>query len=218
MPKVLLIEDDRELGGQITTTLEGAGFEVTWWTEGKVPDPEGLDLVIVDLMLPGMYGLDILKALRAESDLPVLVLSARTDTSDKIRALKLGADDYLTKPFWPDELVERAKARLRRPFLARSEELEVGPLKVHLDDHRVTLHGRPLDLTPTERALLTALARRRGAAVTRGALVDALDAQHDGAERNLDVHISRLRKKLGDPALVETVWGVGYRLAVKSPA
>ena len=128
--RVLLIEDDRELGAQIVATLHKAGFGVTWWTEGRVPDPTGIDLVIVDLMLPGMYGLDILKALRAQSDTPALVLSARNDTTDKIRALKLGADDYMTKPFWPEELVERVKARLRRPTLARSDVIEVGPLRI----------------------------------------------------------------------------------------
>lgn len=99
LPRALLIEDDEELGEQIVPTLGKEGFEVTWWTEGRVPEPSSLDLLIVDLMLPGMYGMDILAELRAKSDVPVLVLSARSDTMDKVRALELGADDYVTKPF-----------------------------------------------------------------------------------------------------------------------
>lgn len=216
--RVLLIEDDRELGAQIVATLHKAGFGVTWWTEGRVPDPATIDLLIVDLMLPGMYGLDILKALRATSDTPALVLSARNDTSDKIRALKLGADDYMTKPFWPEELVERVRARLRRPTLARNDVIEVGPLRIGLAERQVWVGERTVELTRAEFELLATLARRPGAAVTRAALVDAaIDADRDGAERTLDVHVSRLRKKLGDAGMIQTVWGVGYRLAGNAP-
>ncbi len=139
--RVLLIEDDRELGAQIVATLHKAGFGVTWWTEGRVPDPASIDLLIVDLMLPGMYGLDILKALRATSDTPALVLSARNDTSDKIRALKLGAADSMTTPFWPEELVERVRARLRRPTLARNDVIEVGPLRIGLAERHCSFQG-----------------------------------------------------------------------------
>ncbi|MBP6631004.1 MAG: response regulator transcription factor [Kofleriaceae bacterium] len=212
--RVLLIEDDRELGGQIVTTLTRAGFAVTWWKEGRVPDPEQLDLMIVDLMLPGIYGLEILRAVRETSDVPVLVLSARNDTTTKVRSLKLGADDYMTKPFWPEELVERVRARLRRPLLARTEFLELGPIRISLSERVVTVAGAAVELTRAEFELLSTLARRRGAAVTRAALVEAaLDADRDNAERTLDVHMSRLRKKLGDPNLIQTVWGIGYRLA-----
>ncbi|MBK9035847.1 MAG: response regulator transcription factor [Myxococcales bacterium] len=217
--RVLLIEDDRELGAQIVATLQRAGLGVTWWTEGRVPDPAEIDLLIVDLMLPGVYGLDILKALRARSDTPALVLSARNDTNDKIRALKLGADDYMTKPFWPEELVERVRARLRRPTLARSDVIEVGDLRIGVAERQAWVADRAIELTRAEFDLLAALARRPGAAVTRAALVDAaLDAERDGAERTLDVHVSRLRKKLGDAGLIQTVWGVGYRLATSAPA
>lgn len=214
--RILLIEDDRALGAQIVLTLSREGFQVAWWTEGKIPDPASLDLLIVDLMLPGLYGLDILKALRAHSEVPVLVLSARADTSDKVRALQLGADDYMTKPFWPGELVERVRARLRRPVLVRDNVIEAGEVRIDLGDHRVLRAGQPVDLSRTEVVLLIALARRRGAAVTRAALSAAVqEAPQEGAERNLDVYISRLRKKLGDASLIETVWGVGYRLVAK---
>jgi DNA-binding response OmpR family regulator len=211
--RILLIEDDPALGQQIVTLLRAQGHAVTWWTSGKVPAPGELDLLIVDLMLPGQHGLDILKQLRAQSDLPVLVLSARSDTTTKVRALKLGADDYVTKPFWPEELVERVRARLRRPTMSTGDAIVVGDLRLHLAERAVTRAGAPVALTRTEFELLLVLARRPGAAVQRGTLVEAaLDADRDAAERTLDVHMSRLRKKLGKPSPVQTVWGIGYRL------
>jgi len=215
--RILLIEDDQELGGQILAQLRRAGFDPTWWRAGKrilpgdVPD---VALVILDIMLPGVYGLDVLKDLRAVSEVPVLVLSARNDTSDKVRALKLGADDYMTKPFWPEELVERVRARLRRPALQREGALEQGGLRIEFATRAVTVQGRPVELTRVEFDILAALARRPGAAITRRWLAEnVLDPSRDGGERTLDVHVSRLRKKLGVGPFVETVWGIGYRLA-----
>jgi two-component system response regulator MtrA len=214
--RILLIEDDRELGAQIIEHLRGAGFDPIWWTEGRwiVPGAQPkIALVILDLMLPGTYGMDILADLRATAETPVLVLSARNDTVDKVRALKLGADDYMTKPFWPEELVERVRARLRRPTLQRGAALEVGPLRVDLERREVEVHGRLVELTRVEFDLLAELAQRPGAAITRQWLVDrVLHPDRDGNERTLDVHVSRLRKKLGVGTLVETVWGIGYRL------
>jgi DNA-binding response OmpR family regulator len=215
--RVLLIEDDAELGGQVVDRLRRAGYEVTWWREGVHVDPTAVPdvaLVILDLMLPGTYGMDILKDLRASSEVPVLVLSARNDTADKVRALKLGADDYMTKPFWPDELLERVKARLRRPVLQRDDALEVGPLRIDLARREVKVDGKPVELTRVELDFLAALAKRPGVAITRAWLVEhVLDPDRDGNERTLDVHVSRLRKKLGPGTYVETVWGIGYRLA-----
>jgi two-component system response regulator MtrA len=156
----------------------------------------------------------MLKELREFSDVPVLVLSARTDSSDKVRALQLGADDYLTKPFWPAELAERVKARLRRPIMQRSDSLELGELRIDLAEHRVRCRGQAIELTRVEFEVLAALARRAGSAVTRKWLVEhALDSERGGNERTLDAHVSRLRKKLGDAVTIETVWGIGYRLA-----
>jgi DNA-binding response OmpR family regulator len=164
-------------------------------------------------MLPGAYGMDILKELRAFSEVPVLILSARNDSADKVRALKLGADDYLTKPFWPEELVERVRARLRRPTMQRDGGLEAGPVRIDLADRAVSVGGTRIELTRVEFDLLVALARRTEAAVTRRWLVEnVLDPDRDGTERTLDVHVSRLRKKLGHDNLIETVWGIGYRL------
>jgi DNA-binding response OmpR family regulator len=214
--QVLLIEDDRALGAQIVEHLRRDGSNVLWWQRGELIAPDlakQLNLVVLDLMLPGRYGLDVLKALRTVSDVPVLVLSARNDKEDKVRALKLGADDYLTKPFWPEELMARVTARLRRPVIQNPDLLKAGPLEMHLGEQRVLLSGSAVDLTPLEAGLLTALMKRPGSAVTRRWLVEnLLESERAGAERTLDVHVSRLRKKLGQEGLIETVWGIGYRL------
>ncbi len=216
---MLVIEDDAALGGQLVAQLERAGFVVRWLRDGDAArgaDLDGLSLVVLDLMLPGVYGLDLLRLFRARSDVPVLVLTARNETADKVRALELGADDYVTKPFWPEELVARVQARLRRPTMTRGDRLRVGALDLDLGAHLASHAGVPLDLTPTELQLLVALARRPGAAVTRRALADA--ALDLGGERTLDVHVSRLRRKLpeGAPRIV-TVWGIGYRLEAGTP-
>ena len=178
-------------------------------------DPDDYRVIVLDLMLPGTYGMDLLKRYRAKSEVPVLILSARDDTADKIRALKLGADDYVTKPFFPEELVARIHACLRRPNLVGMERLVVGPIQVDLGRREVSTSDGTLSLTPVEFEILALLARRKGAAVTRDALVDAaLDPAHEASRRTLDVHISRLRNKLGsDAAQLETVWGIGYRLS-----
>lgn len=220
--RLLIIEDDLELGAQIADRLRKTGFEAIWWTESQPTLSSTLakvDLVVLDLMLPRTHGLDILKAVRVESDVPVLVLSAKNDTTDKVRALKLGADDYMTKPFWPEELVERVRARLRRPKLERSSVVEVGPLRIDRACREVFVHGERIELTRVEFDFLAALAERPGAAMTRKALAArTLDPERDGTERTLDVHVSRLRKKLGCPGLVETVWGIGYRMSVDTGA
>ncbi len=211
--RILVVEDDVELGEQVVGHLTAAGFEAVWWREGHslhadaVPE---VSMVLLDLMVPRVSGMEMLRQLRACSDVPVVVLSARYDPADKVEAFRLGADDYVTKPFWPEELVERVRARLRRPTLARGDVLEHGPLAIDTRSRRVTVDG---DLTRVEYEFLVALARRPGAAVTRGWLVQyVLDPDRDGNERTLDVHASRLRKKVGRD-LVETVWGIGYRLA-----
>jgi DNA-binding response OmpR family regulator len=213
--RVLLVEDDVGLGTQLRDHLVGEGHDVVWWTVGhRIQEvPPDAALVVLDLMLPEVGGFVILEDLRTLSDVPVLVLSARDGSEDKVKALRLGADDYLTKPFWPEEFVERVRARLRRPVLQRGDVVRLGALSVDFETRDVSVDDAPIALTPVEFGILAALARRPGAALTRRWLVaNVLDPDRDGNERTLDVHLSRLRKKLG-PGFIDTVWGVGYRLA-----
>lgn len=219
MQRILLIEDDPKLGRQIVEHLNEAGFDTNWLQNGDAALTaayRGLALVILDMMLPGAFGLDVLKHIRTQSDVPVLVLSAKTDATVKVRALDMGADDYLTKPFWPEELVARVNARLRRPAMQRAGSIEAGDLRIDIESRRASVKNEAVELTRVEFDLLLALARRPGAAIPRSWLCDnVLDPEREGTERTLDVHVSRLRKKLGTCGeWISTVWGVGYRLEV----
>lgn len=222
--RILVVEDDDALGQQVVSHLEREGHSVTWIRDGdeaREAELEGLSLVVLDIMLPGVWGTELLRLYRQRSDVPVMVLSARQTTEDKVNALGLGADDYMTKPFWPEELVARVGARLRRPRIEQVQERQVGELWLDLEGGAATLAGVPLSLTPAEHAVLSALASRPGMAMTRRALMEAaLDPERRATERALDVHVSRLRKKLGEEHVkLATVWGIGYRLdVVKEPA
>ncbi len=216
--RILLVEDDVALGQQVVHTLSQAGFDPHWVQDGDEArdlDPDVYSVIVLDLMLPGTYGMDLLKRYRVKSEVPVLILSARDDTADKIRGLKLGADDYVTKPFFPEELVARVQACLRRPNLVGTARVVAGAIRLDLERRVVSGSEGEVALTPVEFEILALLARRKGSAVTRDALVAAaLDPAQDSSRRTLDVHISRLRTKLGsDAAQLETVWGIGYRLA-----
>ena len=217
--RILLVEDDRELGEDLTQRLERAGYAPTWIQDGEdalAVDVESFALVLLDLGLPGAYGLDVLKRYRTKSEVPVMLVTARDQTADKVRGLALGADDYITKPFWPEELLARVKARLRRPSMKKADEtrITVGTLIVDVEGAVVSVAGEAVELTRAELAILGVLARRSGRAVTRSDLVDeALDGARGGSDRTLDVHVSRLRKKLGgEGKRIATVWGIGYRL------
>jgi len=218
--RVLLIEDDDALGRQVRDILRGDHLEVEWVRDGDDAgrlDVSAFALVVLDLMLPGTYGLDLLKRWRAAGiEIPVLVLSARPDANDKVRALKLGADDYVTKPFWPDELLARVRARLRRPELRRHDgSIRIGQIELDVDGRSVRVDGENTpEFTKVELDLLRVLAKRPGSALSRRALVEAcLDPDNTGNERTLDVHISRVRKKLGVAGgQLQTVWGIGYKL------
>jgi len=215
--RILLVEDDEKLGRQIVEHLTEAGLEAQWLRDGGTAlgmTPQNWALLILDLMLPGAHGLDVLKRWRSQCDIPVLVLSAKQDAAVKVRALELGADDYMTKPFWPEELVARVQARLRRPVLARADRVDHGPIGIDVTARRVFVANAEIELTKVEFDLLHALAMRPDAAIARSWLVqNVLPPERDGTERTLDVHVSRLRKKLGSAgALLGTVWGIGYKL------
>jgi len=215
--RILVVEDDEALGAQVVGHLEREGFSVAWIRDGaeaREVDLRGLSLVLVDIMLPGVWGTELVRLYRMRADVPILVLSARQSTEDKVGALALGADDYMTKPFWPEELLARVRARLRRPRIEQLKERRVGDLLLDLEGGSATIAGASLELTPSEHAVLAALAARPGSAITRRALMQAaLDPDRCATERALDVHVSRLRKKLGERGVkITTVWGIGYRL------
>jgi two-component system response regulator MtrA len=213
---ILLIEDDEPLGRQVVGHVNAAGYEAVWLRDGDAA-LDTTPLVCarhLDLMLPGAHGLDVLKRIREGSDTPVLVLSASKTLPDKVRALGLGADDFMTKPFWPEELIARLKARLRRPDLRRGGTMSFGTVRMDVAARRVEVEGRPVELTRVEFELLAALARRPGQAVSRAWLLEnVLDPDREATERVLDNHVSRIRRKLGAMGgRITTVWGVGYRL------
>ena len=222
--RLLIVGGDASRGAQLVDDLDRAGFEASHHSERRDLTSEEIARLDVILLEPSAArdgaasndaadGLAQVAQLRALSDVPIVVLSAVSDTAEKIRALRLGADDYVTTPFALDELVERVRARLRRPSLSRDAE-GVGLLRIDRVRREVRVDGARIDMTRVEFDILAVLAEKRGGAVSRRALaVRVLDPARDGDERTLDVHVSRLRRKLGDAGRqIVTVWGVGYRL------
>jgi two-component system, OmpR family, response regulator len=223
MAKVLLIEDDRETAEEIAAELADRGFEVQWAADGI----EGLDrarstrpdAMIVDRLLPGMDGLTVIEALRKDQmRTPVLVLSALGAVDDRVRGLRMGGDDYLTKPFAIVELVARVEALLRRPSESRETTLRVGPLELDLIERTVKRGERAIDLLPREFRLLEYLMRHAGQVVTRTMLLESVWDYHFDPQTNvIDVHISRLRQKIDKgfaKPLLHTIRGAGYSLRV----
>ena len=223
---VLVVEDDREIRELLRRYLERAGYAV--WTTGsgaeaiRMLERGAVRLVVLDLGLPDVDGLEVLRAARDGRTVPVLVLTARSELPDRIRGLELGADDYVTKPFSPTEVVLRVQAVLHR-VEAGSHDRDAAPsfgggrLRIDEARHLATLDGRPLELTPTEWGLLAALAAAPGRVFSRYELVNRVRGyEFAGYERTIDSHVKNLRHKLGaDGArVVETVLGVGYRLGL----
>ncbi|HEY2917159.1 MAG TPA: response regulator transcription factor [Candidatus Limnocylindrales bacterium] len=226
MKTVLVVDDEPKIVQLARDYLEHAGFEVVTTGDGaqalQVARSRRPDLIVLDLGLPGMDGLDVTKALRAESDVPVVILTARDDEVDKIVGLELGADDYLTKPFSPRELVARVRTVLRRSERAATAEpaarLVAGDLVVDRERHAVEVAGRPVDLTATEFSILATLAARPGRVFTRSQLLDAVHGvAFESYERAIDAHVKNIRRKLEPdphaPRYLITVHGVGYRVA-----
>ena len=230
MKTILVVDDEAKIADLARDYLEHAGFTVRIAADGQAAltavRRDRPDLVVLDLGLPGLDGLDVTRAIRRDSNLPVIMLTARDDELDKLLGLELGADDYLTKPFSPRELVARVRAVLRRVDNAAdsgaAELIRTGDLTLDLPRMRADLAGRTVDLTPTEFALLAALARQPGRIFTRSQLLDAVHGvAFESYERAIDTHIKNLRRKLEPdprrPVLVLTVYGVGYRFADERP-
>ncbi|GAB2848267.1 response regulator transcription factor [Lentzea nigeriaca] len=217
--RVLLVEDDEPIAESLTRGLSRYGFEVRWVRTGaEALDAGDFALVLVDLGLPDMDGLDVCRELRARGDVPIIVISARSDEVDRVVGLEIGADDYVTKPFGVREVVARMRAVLRRVQPARSEpepDEQHGRLRIDRRGRRVHLDGSEVDLTPKEFDLLVFLAEEPGAVFTREQIMEAVwDENWFGPTKTLDVHVGVLRRKLGDAASLETVRGVGFRLVL----
>ena len=221
---ILVVDDEPRIVELARDYLEHAGFRVITANNGRAAldatRRERPDLVVLDLGLPGLDGLDVTRELRRDGSIPIVMVTARDDELDKLLGLELGADDYLTKPFSPRELVARVKAVLRRtdrPTEA-SDVIRVGELQLDVPRMRTEVAGRSIDLTPTEFTLLATLAKQPGRIFTRSQLLDALHGvAFESYERAIDSHIKNLRRKLEpdprQPRFVLTVYGVGYRLA-----
>ena len=217
--RALIVDDDKRLFELLSTYLEQNDVLATWAKDGHTALamlPQGaFDAVLLDVMMPGMDGLQALKEIRKISSIPVLMLTAKGDETDRVVGLELGADDYMAKPFSPRELLARLRAVLRRTQPANSDKIILGSLCVDIDARSVRVADAPIDLTGLEFDLLVALVRRAGRVVPRSALLE-LAGRNDVtvSDRTVDVHVSHLRKKLGDdpPKLIRTVRGVGYQV------
>ncbi|WP_072369847.1 response regulator transcription factor [Thermophilibacter mediterraneus] len=232
--RILVVDDEREICELVRVYLEAEGFEVECLGDGssalaRVTDDArpAIDLAVLDVMLPGASGLEVCRAIRERHAYPVIMLTARGEQADKIAGLALGADDYVTKPFLPLELVARVKAQLRRYRTYNAapghkepsgEVITCRGLVLDVPAHEATLNERPLQLTPTEFSLLRILLEADGAVVSARELYQGIfgDAYYERGSGSITVHVRHLREKMGDsfedPAYIRTVWGLGYKI------
>ena len=220
--RILVVDDEPKIVQLVRDYLERAGFAVSTARDGNEAlmraHQERPDLIVLDLGLPGLDGLEVTRRLRRDSGVPIIMLTARHEETDKVVGLELGADDYVTKPFSPRELEARVRAVLRRQTRAQDDVLRAGDLTLDIPRLRTEVSGRPISLTATEFELLAALARQPGRVFTRAQLLDAIHGvAFDSYERAIDAHVKNLRKKIeptpGHPRYLLTVHGVGYRFA-----
>lgn len=218
--KILVVDDDPAIAEMLTMVMEREGFDTVVVDDGleavKAAERENPDLILLDLMLPGMGGVDVCRTVRETSAVPIIMLTAKTDTVDVVLGLESGADDYVTKPFKPKELVARVRARLRRQDDSPSETLEVGDLTIDVPGHAVFRDGKEISLTPLEFDLLHTLASRPKQVFSRDELLEKVwGYQHTSDTRLVNVHVQRLRSKIEldpeNPQIVLTVRGVGYK-------
>ncbi len=223
MKTILVVDDEPQIAGIVSDYLRLAGFDVIVAADGvralQVARGRHPDLVVLDLGLPGLDGLEVARNLRRESEVPIIMLTARVEEDDRLRGLEIGADDYVTKPFSPRELVARVRAVLRRSEGRHidGDLLRVADLAIDVARMSVRRGDEPIDLTPTEFQLLAALARHPGRVLTRAQLLDAArGADAEAYERAVDSHVKNIRRKLERdphaPRYLETVYGIGYRL------
>jgi DNA-binding response OmpR family regulator len=224
--RILVADDDRNIADLVRMYLRKAGFEVTIARDGdeteRLLKEQEFDLAVLDIMMPGPDGLQIVRHLRKRSDLPVIFLSARSSDVDKVSGLQFGADDYVTKPFNPVELVARVQSVLRRSRASsepQSEEIRAGELWMDIPNRKASIRGVPMTLTPKEFDLLATFARFLNITLDREKLLDLVWGTAFYGMRTVDVHIVRLRAKIeGSGLKIETVWGSGYRLVEAVPA
>ena len=214
--RVLIVEDEQAIAEPLAEGLRREGFAVEWAASGgEALQAAEADVVLLDLRLPDLDGLDVCRRLRERSDVPIIIVTARGEESDRVVGLELGADDYVVKPFGLRELIARIRAVTRR---GRSESggdgaIRVGELEVDPRSRRVRLGDHQVELTPKEFDVLECLARDPGAVVSRRRLLDEVwETSWYGASRTIDAHVAALRRKLGDPGWIETIRGVGFRL------
>ena len=216
---VLLVEDEHSIGAMTRSYLERHGYRVVWVRSGEEAlaevDRHQIRIVVLDIRLPGMDGFDVAKTLRTKSEVPILMLTARDEEPDRVAGLELGADDYLTKPFSPRELVARMKAVLRRTDGRSAEDvLTLADVVLDRNAREVTVDGKPVELTTKEFDLLAMLLENPGIVISRDQLLDRVwGMTYPGGTRTVDVHVAQLRRKLGRPELVRTVRGAGYKTA-----
>ena len=223
--RILVVDDDQPIAEMVGIVLRAKGFDVITTSDGASALEAFTrlrpDLVLLDLMLPGIDGIEVCRRLRKESGVPIIMLTARSDTADVVEGLEAGADDYLTKPFDNDELVARIRARVRRSEGATTEQLTIGDLVIDVDGHEVRRGDEQISLTPLEFDLLTQLARKPWQVFTRDVLLrDVWGYRHSADTRLVNVHVQRLRSKIEhdpeNPRIVVTVRGVGYRAGSSS--
>ncbi|HOA66651.1 MAG TPA: MtrAB system response regulator MtrA [Phycicoccus elongatus] len=218
--RILIVDDDLALAEMLGIVLRNEGLDVTHVADGSSAvaafRESRPDVVLLDVMLPGIDGLEVCRRIRAESGVPIVMLTAKTDTVDVVLGLESGADDYVVKPFKPQELIARVRARLRRGDDPEPERLQIGDLTIDVAGHSVKRDGEPLSLTPLEFDLLVALARKPWQVFTREVLLEQVwGYRHAGDTRLVNVHVQRLRSKVEKdperPEVVVTVRGVGYK-------
>jgi len=214
---VLLVEDEHSIGSMTRGYLERSGWRVVWVRTGEEALAElgrhQVRIVILDIRLPGIDGFDVARLVRTRSDVPILMLTARDEEPDRVAGLELGADDYLTKPFSPRELVARMKAVLRRTDGRSAEDvLTLADVELNRNAREVAVDGQPVELTTKEFDLLATLLENPGIVVSRDQLLDRVwGMTYPGGTRTVDVHVAQLRRKLGKPELIRTVRGAGYK-------